>query len=127
MRSMKYFFKNTVGGSLVILLLLSSMTIGAVAASQNLFTELFIGDDGSYNTMTYEGTEERTWNHYEVSSYWSNGYVRTVSNWVVDSQGVRRTKTYISSFPETGKGSMGPYGTPGGFAGCHCPNCIGLY
>ena len=30
--------------------------------------------------------------------------------------------TWTSSYPASGDGSMGPAGTPGGFAGCKCPN-----
>ena len=64
------------------------------------------------------------YNHYEVTSSWPNGNVQTVTYWVVDAQGNRvGTQTWTSNYPESGDGAMGAYGTPGGFAGCHCPNC----
>ena len=63
------------------------------------------------------------YNHYEVTSTWPNGNVQTVTYWVVDAQGNQiGTNTWTSSYPASGDGSMGPAGTPGGFAGCKCPN-----
>ena len=110
---------------MVIIIVASMMVVASVAASQTIFSELFIDNNGSYCTMTYDGTGERTYNHYEVVEFWSNGNVKTVLNWKVDSQGNRIGVIYEVPYPETGNGAMGAHGTPGGFHGCHCPYCGG--
>lgn len=64
------------------------------------------------------------YNHYEVTSTWSNGNIQTITYWVVDAQGNRvGTNTWTTNYPESGEGILGPQGTPGGFNGCFCPNC----
>ena len=61
MKSVKNFFKNTLSSTMVIMIVASMMVVASVAASQNLFTELLIDNDGSYCTMTYDGTPETQW------------------------------------------------------------------
>jgi len=65
-------------------------------------------------------------NHYEVTASWPNGNVKTVTYYLVDAQGNQvGDEIWTANYPETGAGSMGAYGTPGGFKGCNCPNCGG--
>ena len=71
MKSVKNFFNNTLRSTMVIIIAASMMVVASVAASQTIFTELFIGDDGSYCTMTYDGTGSG--NNYNLPDNFLNG------------------------------------------------------
>ncbi|MBR5313280.1 MAG: hypothetical protein IKU40_10410 [Clostridia bacterium] len=110
----------------VVLVMTSLFAMSAVVNAE--IVERIFGEE-IYVGMTMSSSRSPYMNHYEVTEYWPNGNVKTITYWSVDRvTGIKHgEETFTKDYSQSGEDSMGPYGTPNGFHGCHCPNCVGLY
>ena len=107
----------------VMLVMATLMSLTAVVNAG--IVETILGDEG-IEIMSSSSKSPYT-NHYVVVEYWPNGNIKTIINQRVDST----TGDYIDDklwevpYPETGEGSMAPYGSglENAFKGCRCPRC----
>lgn len=91
------------------------------------FVELIYNDTGI--ELRGSSSESKYATHYEVADTWPNGNVKYIRYWQFNIKtGALITEVYTTDpYPQSGQGSLPPYGAPGGFQGCFCPNCVGLY
>lgn len=127
-RKMKQNNRRTKLKAIVAVMLVMASLFSMASMVNAGIVERILGEEWHVG-LTSTSSQSPYMNHYEVTEYWPNGKVKTVTYWSVErSTGNRHgDTTYTSSYPQSGEGSMGAYGSPGGFHGCHCPNCAGLY